>query len=303
MAIPDYETIMLPLLRIIGDKKERPIKELYEQLADHFKLSEEEKTELYPTGNGIIFQHRVRFAKLYLLKAGLLISPNRGTVQITSRGEGVLKEGNNKITEKFLRKYPEFLEFKAPSEKRKKKIPESKKDKSKTPKEIIEYAYQNYRDELSNELLSIIKDSSPMFFENLVVDLIVAMGYGGSRKDAGKAVGKSQDGGIDGIIKEDKLGLDTIYIQAKRWNKAPIGRPELQKFVGALQEKHSKRGIFITNSSFTKEALDYVSKIDIKVITIDGNDLAEYMIDYDVGLTPIATYRIKQLDGDYFNED
>ncbi|GAB4373309.1 MAG: hypothetical protein Kow0042_17120 [Calditrichia bacterium] len=202
---------------------------------------------------------------------------------------------------KYLEKFPEFKDFKM---RRKGGQTHQKKKEIEidTPEESLENAYQKVRSELTKELLLQIKSSPPSFFEKLVIDLLVKMGYGGSRREAGEAVGRTGDEGIDGIIKEDRLGLDIIFIQAKRWD-VPVGRPEIQKFAGALQGQRAKKGIFITTSSFTKEAIDYVSRIDSKIILIDGEQLADLMIDFNVGVSVSTVYEIKKIDLDYFSED
>ncbi|MEZ4525936.1 MAG: restriction endonuclease [Desulfobacterales bacterium] len=171
-----------------------------------------------------------------------------------------------------------------------------------TPEEQLEDAYENIRESLATEILEQLKSVAPDFFERIIVEVIVKMGYGGTRRDAGQAVGKSGDGGIDGIIKEDRLGLDIIYLQAKRW-QGTVGRPEIQKFAGALQGQRAKKGIFITTSDFSKEARDYAAMIENKIVLIDGKQLAQYMIDFNVGVTTVSTYEIKKLDSDYFTDE
>jgi restriction system protein len=299
MAIPDYQSIMLPLLKLAGDEKEHSLREAIEALADEFKLTDEERKELLPSGRQATFDNRVGWARTYMKKAGLLESTKRGYFQITERGLDVLKQNPSEIDNAFLRQFPEFIEFQTPRDKRR-----SEQDVSdtQTPEEEIEAAYQGVRQELATELLQTIKSCSPAFFERLVIDLLVKMGYGGTRKDAGQAVGKSGDGGIDGIIKEDRLGLDIVYIQAKRWD-GPVGRPEIQKFAGALQGQRARKGIFITTSAFTQSAQDYVSRIDSKIVLIDGNALAQLMIDYNIGVTAVTSYELKRVDTDYFTEE
>lgn len=299
MAIPDFQTIMLPLLKFSADRKEHSLREAIEFLADEFKLTEEERKELLPSGQQATFDNRVGWARTYMLKAGLLESTKRGYFCITDRGLQILKENPEKIDIKLLERFPEFIEFR----KRKKEIKkEAPLDEESPPEELIESAYQSIREDLASELLQNIKGCSPFFFERLVVDLLVKMGYGGTRKDAGQAIGKSGDEGIDGIIKEDRLGLDIVYIQAKRWGNT-VGRPEIQKFAGALQGMSAKKGIFITTSNFSKEAADYVKHIESKIVLIDGDLLANLMIDHNIGVSPLASYEIKRLDLDYFTED
>jgi len=303
MAIPDYQTIMLPLLKFAGDNQEHSLREAVDYLADEFELSEEELKEMLPSGTQRLFNNRVAWALTYIRKAGLVESPKRGIFQITDRGQHVLSQGLEKIDSKFLIRFPEFVEFKSIKKKPAEKAVIPTKDIDDTnPEETLETAYQELHDELASELLQTVKQCAPDFFERLVVDVLIKMGYGGSRKEAGQAIGKVSDGGIDGIIKEDKLGLDIIYIQAKRW-EGVVGRPEIQKFAGALQGQRARKGIFITTSNFTKDALSYVENIDTKIILIDGQRLAELMIAHNVGTNTTAIYEVKKIDSDYFIEE
>jgi restriction system protein len=234
-------------------------------------------------------------------KAGLLSAPKRGVIKITDRGRNVLEKPPSKLDLAYLGKFPEFIAFK--SLRHRKNGDESAaaqpRDEQETPHEAVEAAVDRLRAELAAEILAKIKSSSPVLFEEVVIDLLVKMGYGGSRKDAGQAIGRRGDEGIDGIIKEDRLGLDIIYIQAKKW-EATVGRPEIQKFAGALDGQRARKGIFITTSDFSREAIDYVSRIEKKIILIDGAEFARLMIDFGVGVTPVVTYEVKRLDTDYF---
>lgn len=299
MAIPDYQSLMLPLLVYAGDRGEHSLREAIEALADQFKLTAEERRELLPSGRQATFDNRVGWARTYLKKAGLLASPRRSYFQITPRGEEVLSQRPKEINASFLRQYPEFIEFQLGQNKDHETETISEVDVQ-TPEESIESAYQRVRTNLANELLQTVKSCSPDFFERLVVDLLVRMGYGGTRKDAGRAIGKSGDGGIDGIINEDRLGLDVVYIQAKRWD-GPVGRPEIQKFAGALQGQRARKGIFLTTSSFSRDAHDFASRIDSKIVLMDGETIAQLMIDYGVGVNTVATYELKRIDSDYFS--
>lgn len=303
MTIPDYQTVMLPLLDFVSDGKEHRVKAAIEALADYFGLSEEERLELLPSGRQPTFNNRVSWAGTYMKEAGLIEKPRRGYLKITDRGLSLLTEKPEMINSKYLERYPEFVAFRERSSKsvqpRSGAIAE--KEDEQTPVEAIETAYQTIRSSLATELLQQIKGCSPEFFERLVVDVLVKMGYGGTRKDAGKAIGKSGDEGIDGIINEDRLGLDVIYIQAKRW-EGTVSRPEIQKFVGALQGQKARKGIFITTSSFSKQAEDYTSMIENNVVLIDGVSLASLMIDHDVGTTLVSSYEVKRVDSDYFDE-
>lgn len=304
MSLPDYQACMLPLLRFAGDGEEHQLKDAVSALAGEFSLTDEERNEFLPSGQQPVFTNRVGWARTYLKKAGLLSSPRRGFFKITDRGTQVLKENPKQINQKYLERFPEFVEFKSI---RRDKTEGNGDDTpelalGQTPHEALESAYQRLRSELASEIISIMRGCDPMLFEKIVVELLVKMGYGGSRKDAGRAIGRSGDEGIDGIIKEDHLGLDNIYIQAKRW-EATIGRPEIQKFAGALQGQRARKGIFITTSNFTREALEFVSRIESKIILIDGATLANLMIDFGVGVNPVATYQVQKIDADYFTDN
>jgi restriction system protein len=303
MSIPDYQSIMLPLLQLVSDRQEYKFRDIIETLSSKFNLSDEERKELLPSGQQPIFDNRVGWAKTYLKKAGLLDTPRRATLLITQRGIDTLKQDPTEINVRFLRQFPEFLEFQ--TSKRDTSETQTTEDVNvQTPEETLETSYQSIRKSLGQELLNKVINLPPAFFERLVVELLVKMGYGGSIKDAGKAIGKSGDEGIDGTIKEDKLGLDIIYIQAKRWQPGNvIGRPEIHKFIGALAGQGAKKGIFISTSSFTKDAIEYVPRNETKIVLIDGEKLANLMIDNDVGVTKVISYDIKRLDSDYFIED
>jgi len=301
MAIPDYQSIMLPLLKFAGDKKEHSIREAIEHIANIFNLIEEERREVLPSGQQYIIDNRVCWTRTYLKKAGLLESTKRSYFKITDLGLEVLQKNPKEINVKFLEQFPQFIEFR---NLRKEKGGEEKEEENltQTPQELLEYGYQRIKKDLASELLNFVKKSSPRFFEKLVVELLIKMGYGGLLKDAGEAIGQSGDGGIDGIIKEDKLGLDIIYIQAKRWENV-VGSKEVRNFVGSLAGQKANKGVFITTSSFTREALDYVKTIPHKVILIDGETLAQLMIENDVGVSKIISYDIKKIDSDYFEEE
>ena len=291
---------MLPLLKLAGDRQEHSFKEAIPYLADRFKLTEDERGELLPSGKQSKFNNRVYWTKTHLSKAGLLSSSRRGTFKITAEGLDVLAKNPESINTKFLGRYNEYCRFKSPDRHQEKYIVPEAIDKE-TPEEALENAHQKLQNALSLEILEAIKQCSPYFFESLVIDLLVSMGYGGSRKEAGQALKYSNDEGIDGIIKEDRLGLDIIYLQAKRWENN-VSRPEIQKFAGALLGQSAKKGIFITTSDFTRGAIDYVTRIDSKIILIDGGRLTELMIEHNVGVTPVSKYEVKKIDSDYFTE-
>lgn len=300
MAIPDFQSIMLPLLKSVAGGEEFSLRDCVSTLAKEFRLTEQECIELLPSGRQPRFTNCVSWAAIYLYKAGLLERVRRGRYCITPRGKEVLAEAPQEIDIKYLDRFPGFIEFRKPGNGNEEG--ESGSGGEPTPEEALEEAHLALKESLAADIIHTVKRCSPEFFERLVIDLLVKMGYGGSRKEAGQAVGKAGDGGIDGIIKEDRLGLDIIYIQAKRWENV-VGRPQIHAFVGALAGKHAQKGIFITTSSYSKDALEYVRSIDKKIILIDGAGLAEFMIEHNVGTTTVANYEVKRLDSDYFAED
>lgn len=303
MAVPDFQSFFKPLLEIASDGKEHSMKEARELIAQKMNLSEEDLKELLPSGTQTKYDNRVAWAKSYFVQAKVLEAPRRAYFRITERGLDLLKNGYERIDVKILNQYPEFVEFHTMKTAA---STESKAEQEtlqlETPEEMLQKAYQNIRGDLAAEILEKIKGNSPQFFERLVVDIMVGLGYGGSRADAGKSIGQSGDEGIDGIIKEDRLGLDVIYLQAKRWD-GTVGRPEIQKFVGALHGKRAKKGVFITTGRFSDDAVKYVESIDPKVILIDGRTLCDLMIDYNLGTATTAKYEIKRIDTDYFTEE
>jgi restriction system protein len=305
LAIPDFQSIMRPLLEFASDGKEHSLADAREHLANAFKLSEEERKTLLPSGRQATFTNRVAWARVYLGQAGSLDTPRRGFFRgffkITARGRDLLRSAPERIKIKDLERFPEFVEFRTPKD-HPQEAPHINEDEGQTPEELLETAYLRFRNNIASELLLRVKASSAQFFEHLVVELLLKMGYGGSRKEAGEAIGKAGDEGVDGIINEDRLGLDVIYIQAKKW-EAQVGRPEVQKFVGALHGKRAKKGVFITTSTFSADASEYVARIEPKVVLIDGRLLAELMIDFDVGVTPVSVYQTKKIDSDYFAEE
>jgi restriction system protein len=305
MPIPKVPTMMLPLLQFASDGREHSMDEAVDGVADIFKLTDQERNQLYSSGKGPVFADRVAWARTYLKQAALVEYTRRSHFQITERGIAMLAEKPTEITEKMLERFPEWLDFLERSRKKttdanKPKTREAVAAESQTPKEAISQRIREVREVLAQELLDTIKAKSPAFFENLVVKLLVGMGYGGSIQDAGQAIGQSGDGGIDGIIKEDKLGLDVIYIQAKRWG-GTVGRPEIQRFAGALQMQHAKKGVFITTSAFTSDARSYTEGIESKIVLIDGEQLAQLMIDHNVGVAIDEVYELKRIDSDYFS--
>jgi restriction system protein len=273
-------------------------------LAKKFQLSDADREERLPSGRQSKFANRVAWAKVYLVQAGLLASTRRGHFQISERGREVLHAPPARIDIKFLEQYPEFLEFRTPKADGEDSRREQRPDlaEPETPEETLEAAHVKMRASLATEILTRIKAGTSEFFERLVVELLIKMGYGGSRSDAGQAVGKAGDEGIDGMISEDRLGLDVVYLQAKKW-EGTVGRPEIQKFVGALHGKRARKGVFITTGAFSSDASSYVEHIEPKVVLIDGKRLAELMIDFEVGVTTARTYHVKRIDSDYFDEE
>ncbi|NCC35031.1 MAG: restriction endonuclease [Chloroflexia bacterium] len=305
MTIPDFQNLMLPMLQLAADGREHRVSDVADTLAQHFHLSEEERAEMLPSGIQTKFDNRVGWARTHLGKALLLESPRRGWFRITERGRELLANPPERITVAYLMRYPEHLAFRSkgrqPSENGPVATPLTEED-SASPEETLEASYQTLRSTLALELLERVKQVSPRFFERLVVDLLVAMGYGGSRRDAGKAIGRSGDGGIDGIINEDRLGLDVVYIQAKRWEHS-VSRPDVQAFAGSLEGVRARKGVMITTSTFSQQAREYVSRIEKKIVLIDGETLAQYMLDYDIGVTEVSRYVVKKIDLDYFEEE
>jgi len=310
MAVPDFQSLMLPLLKIADDGSEHNTSEVVEILAQQFGLSENDQDEMLPSGKQRKFDNRVTWTKTYLQKALILSSTGRSRFRITERGIKILNDNPSSLNVKYLNQFPEFMAFHTVTNAKEGKTNEASSTSqeivektSQTPQEILEISYQNLRQTLAQELLEQIKNNSPKFFEGLVVDLLVAMGYGGSRKDAGQAIGQVGDGGIDGIIKEDKFGLDAIYLQAKRW-EGTVGGPAVQGFAGALIGKKARKGVFITTSTFSPQARSFASGTEnLKIILIDGEQLAQLMIDYDIGVTEESRYIVKKLDLDYFGDE
>ena len=299
MAIPDYQSIMLPLLELAGDNEIHRLRDAVELLASRFSLTEEERQEPMPDGRRLRFKYNVAWSRTYLKKAGLLEDPRRGEFRITERGRKTLAARPADVDFRYLKKFDEFNEFIG-----KEQSPQTrgKTDPELTPEDAIQASYGTLRKSLAADLLDQVRQASPAFFERLVVDVLVDMGYGGSRREAGEAIGRTGDEGIDGIVKEDRLGLDIIYIQAKRWTST-VGRPEVQRFAGALAGKRARKGVFITTSSFSSEAMAYAASIDTKIILMSGAQLADLMIEHGVGVTTEATYELKRIDSDYFSEE
>ena len=304
MAVPDFQSLMLPLLRLAGDGMDHTFKDAVEAIAIEFSLTPEERNELLPSSSRTtLFYNRLAWAKTHMTMAGLLQAPRRGVFCITQRGRELLVSQLARIDMKTLQQFPEYERARRGdmSASVEPAMPAVAFNEL-TPEESIERAHLSLRKDLARELLESIMQCSPAFFELLIIKLMIKMGYGGSREEAGKAVGRSGDGGIDGIINEDRLGLDAIYLQAKRW-EGVVGRPEIMKFVGALAGQRATKGVFITTSWFTQDAKDYALSSQYKVVLIGGERLADLMIEHDLGVSVAATYQLKRIDSDFFSEE
>ena len=297
---------MMPiLLQTLADGTPRPLKEVFELICHHYAFTPEQLADTIPSGRQSTIRGRVGWAKTYLVKAGLVEQPKRGICLITKRGKAALASGQA-IDNHYLSQFGEFVAFTQATSENSTSQPTDQTPtipSEQTPEERIEQALAALNRSLADELLGEVLTLSPRFFEQLVVDLMVAMGYGGSGQEAAQTTRYSSDGGIDGVIKEDRLGLDSIYLQAKRYNGKTVGRPEIQSFAGALDLHKARKGVFITTSGFSKEAREYVGLIEKRIVLIDGPHLAALMIEYGVGVTTRQTLTIKTLDSDYFLED
>lgn len=304
MPIPDYQALMAPILHELSDRQAYPLAELRNRVARRLGLSDEDLRELVPSGQKPLFHDRVSWAVSYLKQAEVVERPKRGVYMLSARGREILAQHPERIDNEVLLQFQEFRDFlDRSSSKRDGPSAPAEATSPETPEESLESAYRRLRGSIEAELLDQVKQASPEFFERLVVQLLVAMGYGGSLKDAGRAIGRTRDGGIDGIIKEDRLGLDVIHVQAKRWNDRTVGRPDLQAFAGSLEGVRARKGIFMTTSSFSADALDYVDRIDKRIVLVDGEELAAFMYEYGIGVTPVESYAVKRVDSDFFGEE
>jgi restriction system protein len=300
MPIPNYEYFMLPILQKIQEGNEFNFRDVTYEILKNLHLTEEERTRLLPSGATLVVNSRIGWARTYLAKAGLIKGTRRGHLIISQEGIKLLSTNPKEINLKLLEQYESFRIWRTRSSGDFDKS--DKTHKNKTPDELIENELQIIKNQLEDDLLEQLKQVSPRKFEFIVVDLLVKMGYGGSKKEAAQVVGKSGDGGIDGIIKEDKLGLEAVYIQAKRWD-SQIGRPEIQKFAGALLGQKAKKGVFLTTGMFSGDALKYAENLDTKIVLIDGNYLVSLLYEYNLGVSISKRYEIKKIDSDYFFED
>ena len=304
MPIPDFQQCMHPLLSSLKDGEVHHFNDAYESVCDHFKVTDDEKRQLLPSGKQTIVKNRCGWARTYMKKAGLLLDPKRSHVQITESGLQVLKDKPEYFSVKYLKEIsPEFVEF----HKAKPKVvnveqAQTESEDATDPLERLENAHLEIQSGLASELLQLVKDQDPILLENLVVQLMHSMGYGGWSKESGETTQYTADGGVDGFINDDPLGLDTIYLQAKRYTDNAIGRPDLQAFVGALEMKRARKGVFITTSRFSKDALDYIEMIEKKVVLIDGEKLAALMVEHNLGVATKETYRVKAIDTDFFDD-
>lgn len=296
MAVPDFQTLMLPALALLGRRSPQTSGEVREALAAEFALTPEDRAQMLPSGKQATFSNRVAWALSYLKQAGLVSSPRRGVYEVADRGRGVLAAPPARIDIAYLAQFPDFQAFRQGGEAREGAAPAA----ALTPDEEIRAGYDRLRAALASQLLDRVRAVSPAGFEQLVVDVLVALGYGGSRKDAAQVVGRGGDEGIDGIINEDRLGLDTIYVQAKRW-QATVGRPEIQRFAGALQGQRARKGVFITTSSFSADARAYAAGLQTTIVLVDGPALAQLMMDAGVGVSEAETIRVLRADEDYFD--
>jgi restriction system protein len=311
MSVPDFQSLMLPVLQAYADGKERLSRDVRAMIASRLGLTAEDIAERLPTAPQTRLANRTAWAHSYLKQSGLLESPRRGHYRITDRGRQVLAAPPPRIDIPFLERYPDFQEFRARKGTRSEATVEGQSAAVAaadefaavlTPDEQVRAAAALVKANLAAQLLERVKQASPSFFENLVVDLLVAMGYGGTHEDAAKVVGGSGDGGIDGVIKEDRLGLESIYVQAKRW-EASVGRPNIQQFAGALAGHHARKGVVLTTSSFTQDAVNYAKTLQATIVLIDGEQLADLMIEFGVGVSDVQTIRLKKVDEDYFAEE
>ena len=304
MPVPQFHEICLPLLRRVADGNDWTLAALRGPIADHFRLTDAERAELLPSGTQSRFVNRLCWSKIHLERAGLLTRVRRGVFMISDVGRSVLAENPATIDLDYLNQFESFRAFRQArstddSAVETQPLPPAVTD---TPEVVLERAHQTLNDELAAELLDEIADHTPAFFEKVVLDLMKAMGYGGWGDASGRLTSAGADEGIDGIIHEDRLGLDAIYLQAKRW-QGPVGRPEIHKFVGALHGRRARKGVFVTTSTFTREAVDYAAQIDTKIVLVDGRTLARLMILHDVGCAPAQAFVVKKLDSDYFVEE
>lgn len=298
MTIPDFQSLMLPLLEYLNDEKEHSHRETIDHICSEFKLTEKEKQETLQNGQSII-GNRISWAKVYMSKAGLIESTRRGFYRISQRGKKVLNEKPVEINIRYLKQFPEFLEFQAIKYTNIKKDRDETEAESITPDELMENGFNSIQASLGQELLTKLRSNSPSFFEKVVLDLLSNMGYG-----EGKVIGKTGDGGVDGLINQDRLGLDKIFFQAKRFGEdTPVSASMLRDFVGTLEVNGISKGVFMTTSRFPKDAENVISRSQKSIVLVDGPKLAKLLIDFNIGVSTTKTYEIKRIDSDYFIEE
>jgi len=306
MAIPDYQTFMLPALRALASADTLTAAEVARRAADALNVQSQERAQLLPSGKVPVFRSRAGWALTYMKQAGLIATKKRGIYHITDRGRAVLARGLERINNDVLSEFEEFRAYQQRTHVEGTAKEPAASDQTSaaavsSPEESLEAAYETLRETLISQLIEMLKSVSPARFETIVIDVLQAMGYGGGRIGAARAVGRSGDGGIDGVIEEDRLGLDTVYVQAKRWENT-VGRPTVQAFAGALQGQRASKGVMITTSDYTAEARRYAENLPSRIVLVDGQRLAEMMIDHGVGVSVEVTYTVKRLDSDYFEE-
>ncbi|WP_271271143.1 restriction endonuclease [Aliamphritea hakodatensis] len=307
MAIPDFQSCMRPLLVMVEDGAVHNFNETVERVCVYLELTEDEIREKLPSGKQSYIKNRLAWARTYMNKAGLTQAPGRGLIQITPLGFIALKECPQRVDVRYLKQFPAFLEFhqvksKSDDASNKAVSTATPEVSEKDPQERLDEAFEEIQSSLADELLDMVKQQTPDFLEGLVVQLLQAMGYGGWSESSGAATQYTADGGVDGLINEDPLGLDTIYLQAKRYSDSTVGRPDIQAFVGALEMKRARKGVFITTSQFSSEAKEYCQMIEKKVVLIDGKKLAELMVKYNLGVSTKQSYEVKSIDTDFFSE-
>jgi restriction system protein len=301
--IPDYQTLMLPVLDVVRDR-EMSTKDAVSALADKFQLSEEERENLLPSGRQRTFDNRVNWAKTYLKQAGLVRYPKRGFYIATEEGKKALNKNPERIDNNFLRQYDAFLEFQArkgPQSADNKTEQGSVDDTDATPDEILRAAHKSINETTAADLIDRVRQSTPQFFESLIIELLLAMGYGGTTEDAARSLGQSGDNGVDGVIDQDPLGVDQIYVQAKRYAEGNnVGSGDVRDFFGALNLKKAQKGLFFTTSAFSPAAIQTGRDLGMRIVLIDGKQLARLMIRYNVGCRDEEVLHIKKIDEEFF---
>lgn len=304
MSVPPYDKFMPLIMAYLSDGKQYTLKEVSEYCSEKMNLSNEDRAETVQSGQPT-YLNRIGWARTYLKKAGLIESPQKGAFCITEEGKKAIKNGTESITVDFLKKYPSFIEFKTKKSGKNSNGNVEETSRSESPLEIISNAYKELNSDLADELMEQVMKISPYDFERLVVKLLIKMGYGNPEENSGAVTQKSNDGGIDGIVSGDKFGFDLIYIQAKQWDPAQttVGRPQIQQFLGALAGQGASKGIFITTTQFSGSAIEFArSQHHCKIVLVDGKQLANLMIEYDLGVSTVSEIKIKRVDSDFFNE-